>query len=235
MEIVPRSCVSESIKPETLFRKKGNAPQSKKKTATPPTSPDLKKFLPRQLTATPHQAGCKTSAVRRRKRKKRMAAKMRPKRARHAALTRPRRVAQCAASLPTRPARLRAPRPLSCDADLDGRRDEQNGPAHSLALDGVERNASSRRRRGTKKLQNESRRWRVGGVEVPSRIRAGCRRGGKQPPIDRPGRTCATAASPRRHSSLEQERAQARNQGKVAVERGAQVGAGTGPSGAGEN
>ena len=95
-------------------------------------------------------------------------------------------------------------------------------------------NASSRRRRGTKKLQNESRRWRVGGVEVPSRIRAGCRRGGKQPPIDRPGRTCATAASPRRRSSLEQERAQARGQGKVAVERGAQVGAGADPSGAGE-
>ena len=89
-----------------------------------------------------------------------MAGKMQQKRARHAALAPPRRAAECAASQLTRPARLRAPRPLSCDADLDGRRDEQNGPAYSRAddmknrttaktIDGVERNALSRRRRET--------------------------------------------------------------------------------------
>ena len=89
-----------------------------------------------------------------------MAAKMQQKRARRAALAPPRRAAGCAASQLTRPARLRAPRALSCDTDLDGRRDEQNGPAHSRAdtaearttakiLDGDERNAESRRRRET--------------------------------------------------------------------------------------
>ena len=67
----------------------------------------------------------------------------------------------------------------------------------SVAFDGVEAPCS---------LQNESRRWRVGGVEVPSRIRAGAGAAALQPPIDRSGRTCATAASPRRRSSLEQQR-----------------------------
>ena len=80
--------------------------------------------------------------------------------ARARSATPPRRGAQCAASQLTRPARFQPSRPLSCDADLDGRRDEQNGPADSRAdaaegrttdktLDGVERNASSRLRRGT--------------------------------------------------------------------------------------
>ena len=69
-------------------------------------------------------------------------------------------VVGCAASLLTRPARFAPSRPLSCDADLDRRRDEQNGQAKSRAgaaearttantLEGVERNAPSRRRRGT--------------------------------------------------------------------------------------
>ena len=90
---------------------------------------------------------------------------MQQKRARRAALVSPRRGAGCAASQLTRPARLRAPRALSCDADLDGRRDEQNGPAHSRAdaaegtttaktLDGVERNA---RRDGAAKRRGPTR------------------------------------------------------------------------------
>ena len=120
------------------------------------------------------------------------------KRARRAALAPPRRAAGCAASLPTRPSRFQPSRPLSCDADLDARRDEQNGPAHSRAdrqrraqssvataprndvtqpaprsrarVDGVESPSFA---------SNVSRRWRVGGVEVPS----------LQPPIDRSGGT----------------------------------------------
>ena len=75
----------------------------------------------------------------------------------------PRRVAQCAASLPTRPARLRAQRPLSCDTDLDGRRDEQNGPAHSRA--------DTERRSRTRSAKPRTRRRRgvrrVNGVEPP--------------------------------------------------------------------
>ena len=149
----------------------------------------------RQPTATPRQAGCKTNARTRRKTPKtpkthsgQNAAKKRA----HAALTPPRRGAQCAASQLTRPARFQPSRPLSCDADLDGRRDEQNGPAHSLAdttassgmlrRDGASERRSrtrsakprTRRCRGgpPRSLQNESRRWRVGGVEVPSGIGA---------------------------------------------------------------
>ena len=62
----------------------------------------------------------------------------------HAALTTPRRVAQCAASQLTRPVRFQPSRPLSCDADLDGRRDEQNGPAHSRRDGAAERRCRTR-------------------------------------------------------------------------------------------
>ena len=83
-------------------------------------------------------------------------------------------------------------------------------------------------------LQNVSRRWRVGGVEVPSRIRAGPGTAALQPPIDRPGRTCSTAASPRRRSSLEQQRGPSKGPRESCCRTRVQVGAGTGPSGAGE-
>ena len=91
----------------------------------------------RQPTPTPRQARCKTSTITRRKTQKTHGSPNAAKARAHAALTPPRRVTQCAASLPTRPARFQPSRPLSCDADLDGRRDEQNGPAHSRAATSI--------------------------------------------------------------------------------------------------
>ena len=96
----------------------------------------------------------------------------------------PRHVAQCAASLLTRPARFQPSRPLSCDADLDRRRDDQDGPAHSRAATSIVE-SPSRRWRGeplvrfkmsrvdgvsgarSSLMASRSRRWRADGVEVP--------------------------------------------------------------------
>ena len=80
----------------------------------------------RQPTAAPREAGCKTSAVTRRKRQKTSGCQNAAKATAARSADTYKRVAQCAASVHTRPARLRASRPLSCDADLCRRRRRQN-------------------------------------------------------------------------------------------------------------
>ena len=133
-------------------------------------------------TGTPRQAGCKTSDVTRSKTQKTHGSQNAAKARAHAALTMPRRVAQCAASLLTRPARFQPSRPLSCDADLDRRRDEQNGQAHSRTATSIVEYPSRRWRGGplvrfkmsrvdgvsgtrSSLMAPRSRRWRAGGVE----------------------------------------------------------------------
>ena len=157
--------------------------------------PKLKGMQTIQLLTTPRQAACKTSNLTRRTTHKTHGTQNASKARAHAALT-PRAARHGARHASLRDRRDSGPRARSCDADLDGRRDEQNGTAHSLALDGVDqpspRSRASRsvrrrgplhtwRRRGVhridgvegpRSLQNESRRWRVGGVEVHSRIRS---------------------------------------------------------------
>ena len=131
----------------------------------------------KQPTAAPRQAGCKINARTRRKTQKTLGSHTDAKARAHAALTMPRHVAQCAASLLTRPARFQPSRPLSCDADLDRRRDEQNGQAHSRAATSIVESPPRRWRGGPpRSLQNESRRWRKWGAKfggVSRRWRAG--------------------------------------------------------------
>ena len=88
--------------------------------------PKLAKTQTRQPTATPREAGCKTRAVTRRKRQKTSRCQNATKASAGRSADTYKRVAQCAARVPTRPARNRAPRPLSCDADLCRRRRRQN-------------------------------------------------------------------------------------------------------------
>ena len=87
-------------------------------------------------TGTPRQAGCKTSDVTRSKTQKTHGSQ-------NAAKARAARIADTAAPRGT----VRG-KPFSCDADLDGRRDEQNGPTHSRAA--------------TSTVESQSRRWRGG-------------------------------------------------------------------------
>ena len=159
----------------------------------------------RQLPTTPRLPPPKRAPSRGERRQKRMAAKMRPKRARRAALT-PRapqhsaRQAGLCDRCDSGPfACSRAPQ-TSTDVETS-----KTAQPTALSLDGVEPNAPSRQRRET-----SFKMCRVDGVfcgvEVPSRMRAGAGAAALQPPIDRPGRTCSTEGSPRRRSSLEQQR-----------------------------
>ena len=122
--------------------------------------PKLAKTQTRQPTAATRQAGCKTSAVTRRKRQKTSRCQNATKATAARSADTYKRVAQCAASVPTRPLRLQASRPLSCDADLCRRRRRQNSIPQKCTASLGDGSPSTPFRSAPARTSSRSRRWR---------------------------------------------------------------------------
>ena len=122
--------------------------------------PETLPVLRKQPTKTPREAGCKTSAVTRRKRQKTSRCQNAAKASAARSAETYKRVAQCAASVPTQSARLRASRPLSCDADLCRRRRRQNSIPQKCTASLLDASPSTPSRSAPARTSSRSRRWR---------------------------------------------------------------------------